>query len=63
MQNLFIYGKGVNHHHIKSLKGDPKGLTGVMKAKNRKQIQVCRVSHEKIHKGQYEGLNLKDQHK
>ncbi len=35
-----------------------KGFTATMKAMNRKQIPVCRVCHDKIHNGLYDGLKL-----
>ena len=48
----------VEMHHVKSLGG--KGFTATMKAMNRKQIPVCRVCHDKIHSGLYDGLKLND---
>jgi len=51
------------HHvrHIRKMDGTaPKGFTRVMQALNRKQIPVCKACHEKIHRGQYDGLSLKD---
>jgi len=45
----------VEMHHVK-----PKGFTATMKAMNRKQIPVCRVCHDKIHNGLYDGLKLND---
>jgi len=50
----------VEMHHVKSLRGNPKGFTATMKAMNRKQIPVCKVCHDKIHKGLYDGLKLND---
>lgn len=51
------------HHvrHIRKMDGTaPKGFTRVMQALNRKQVPVCKTCHEKIHRGQYDGLSLKD---
>jgi hypothetical protein len=64
----------VEMHHVKSLGGKPKarggfdpsgirpfgakGFTATMKAMNIKQIPVCRVCHDKIHNGLYDGLKL-----
>jgi len=50
----------VEMHHVKSLRGKPKGFTATMKVMNRKQIPVCRVCHDKIHNGLYDGLKLND---
>ena len=50
----------VEMHHIRSLRGKPKGFTNVMKAMNRKQVPVCKICHGKIHNGVYDGLSLKD---
>jgi len=47
-------------HHVRSLKGKPKGFTATMKAMNRKQIPVCRICHNKIHYGLYDGLRIND---
>lgn len=50
----------VEMHHIKHLRKnkskDP--LTQTMQRINRKQIPVCQVCHNKIHKGQYSGPKL-----
>jgi len=39
---------------------EPKGFTRVMAALNRKQVPVCKACHERIHRGEYDSLNLKD---
>ena len=36
-----------------------KGFTELMAKMNRKQIPVCVKCHQKIHKGEYDGENLK----
>lgn len=55
--------ENVQMHHIKALKSEynkkVSGFTKVMIAMNRKQIPVCQNCHIKIHKGLYDGLNLK----
>lgn len=51
------------HHvrHIRKMDGAaPKGFTRVMQALNRKQVPVCKTCHTKIHRGEYDGLSLKD---
>lgn len=51
------------HHvrHIRKMDGnEPRGFTRVMMALNRKQVPVCKACHEKIHRGDYDGLGLKD---
>jgi hypothetical protein len=39
---------------------EPKGFTRVMAALNRKQVPVCKACHERIHRGEYDGLSLKE---
>lgn len=51
------------HHvrHIRKMDGEaPKGFTRVMQALNRKQVPVCKACHTRIHRGEYDGLSLKD---
>lgn len=54
----------IEMHHVKHLRKniDPnqKGFTKLMSNLNRKQIPVCRTCHLKIHKGEYNGIALKD---
>ncbi len=54
----------VQMHHVRHIRkmdgGVPKGFTRVMAALNRKQVPVCKTCHEKIHRGEYDGLRLKD---
>lgn len=54
----------VQMHHVRHIRkmdgGEPKGFTRVMAALNRKQVPVCKACHERIHRGEYDGLSLKD---
>ena len=54
----------VQMHHVRHIRkfdqGAPKGFTRVMAALNRKQVPVCKACHERIHRGEYDGLSLKD---
>jgi group II intron reverse transcriptase/maturase len=54
----------VQMHHVRHIRkmdgGAPKGFTRVMQALNRKQVPVCKACHERIHRGEYDGLSLKD---
>ncbi len=52
-------------HHVRHVsKGltsrNSKGFTRVMAVLNRKQVPVCASCHNKIHRGEYDGLSLKD---
>lgn len=49
-------------HHIKHIRKSNlklKGFALQMSKINRKQIPVCRSCHNKIHNGEYDGINLK----
>jgi group II intron reverse transcriptase/maturase len=48
------------HHvkHIRKLGKKVHGFTKAMRMLNRKQIPVCLTCHHKIHRGNYDGLNL-----
>lgn len=51
------------HHvrHIRKMDGHKtQGFTRVMGILNRKQVPVCSTCHKKIHRGEYDGLRLKD---
>jgi len=54
----------VQMHHVRHITkyedGAPRGFTRVMAALNRKQVPVCKACHERIHRGEYDGLSLKD---
>lgn len=50
-------------HHVKHIRKSNtklKGFHELMSKLNRKQIPVCLDCHNKIHKGLYNGLSLKD---
>jgi len=50
-------------HHVKHLRKDgvkPTGFLNLMSNLNRKQIPVCRSCHNKIHKGNYNGMAIRD---
>lgn len=48
-------------HHVNHIKkGKVSGFTGIMKALNRKTIPCCKKCHMKIHKGQYDGIRLRN---
>lgn len=53
----------IQMHHVKHLRKniDPKqnGFTNLMAKLNRKQIPVCITCHQKIHRGEYNGISLK----
>jgi group II intron reverse transcriptase/maturase len=57
-------GQTVMHHvrHVRKLsdKREPRGFNRILRALNRKQIPVCTKCHGKIHRGDYDGLKLKD---
>jgi group II intron reverse transcriptase/maturase len=51
------------HHvrHIRKMKGrKATGFKAIMSALNRKQIPACKLCHRKIHRGEYDGISLKD---
>lgn len=53
--------KDIQMHHVRHVRkadGKPKGFTRVMGLINRKQIPVCRECHGKIHRGEYDGMEL-----
>lgn len=51
----------VEMHHVKHIrKGKAKGFTQVLQAINRKQIPACRACHGKIHRGDYDGISIRD---
>jgi hypothetical protein len=54
----------VEMHHVRHIRkmGErkPTGFQAVMRALNRKQIPVCKGCHEKIHRGEYDGIRLQD---
>jgi hypothetical protein len=56
--------ENVDMHHVRHIRKmgakKPKGFLRVMRALNRKQIPVCEQCHQKIHKGEYDGIRLQD---
>jgi hypothetical protein len=54
----------VEMHHVRHIRkmGErkPTGFHAVMRVLNRKQIPVCKGCHEKIHRGEYDGIRLHD---
>ncbi|WNO04057.1 reverse transcriptase domain-containing protein [Rhodoferax mekongensis] len=55
---------GVQMHHIRHLRKGNKtitqGFNRIMSAINRKQVPLCRPCHGRVHRGEYDGLSLKD---
>lgn len=52
---------GVEYHHVKHIKiGKTEGFLQIMKQLNRRQIPVCKQCHTNIHRGEYNGMSLKD---
>lgn len=53
--------KQVESHHVRHVrKGNVIGFTKIMSNLNRKTIMCCKVCHQKIHKGLYDGISLSD---
>lgn len=55
--------ENLHMHHVRSIRtiGESvKGFTRLLAKINRKQIPVCFDCHQKIHKGEYDGLALSD---
>lgn len=51
----------VEMHHVKHVRKDKaKGFTQVLQALNRKQIPTCAECHRKIHRGEYDGISIRD---
>jgi len=54
----------VQMHHVRHIRKmgnkKPTGFTALMRAFNRKQMPVCEECHQKIHRGEYDGISLKD---
>jgi group II intron reverse transcriptase/maturase len=49
----------IEMYHLRSLKNsEPRSYIEQMRAMNRKQIPVCKNCHDKIHKGEYDGIAL-----
>lgn len=56
--------QNVEMHHVRHIRKmgvrRPTGFTAVMNALNRKQVPVCSECHDKIHRGEYDGIRLQD---
>ncbi len=57
--------QGIAMHHVRHVRKGltsrgSKGFTRVMAILNRKQVPVCTSCHNKIHRGEYDGLSPKD---
>jgi hypothetical protein len=54
----------VEMHHVRHIRkmghGKATGFKATMKALNRKQIPTCKSCHARIHRGEYDGISLKD---
>lgn len=51
-------------HHVRHIRKTgakpPTGFNAILQALNRKQLPVCKSCHQKIHRGQYDGMRLTD---
>jgi group II intron reverse transcriptase/maturase len=55
------HDKDVEYHHVRHIrKGKTTGFTQIMNQLNRKQIPVCKQCHRNIHKGNYDGMSLRE---
>jgi len=54
----------VEMHHVRHIRKTggkkPVGVNAILQMLNRKQIPVCKTCHQKIHRGDYDGLSLSD---
>lgn len=54
----------IQMHHVRHIRKmddkEPKGFTRVMAVLNRKQVPVCKACHERIHRGEYDSLTLRE---
>jgi len=54
----------VEMHHVRHIRKTggkkPVGVNAILQLMNRKQIPVCKTCHQKIHRGDYDGLGLSD---
>jgi group II intron reverse transcriptase/maturase len=54
----------VEMHHVRHIRKTggkkPVGVNAILQALNRKQIPVCSTCHQKIHRGEYDGMRLSD---
>ena len=49
-------------HHVRHIRKTgakpPTGFNAILQALNRKQLPVCKPCHQKIHRGEYDGMSL-----
>ena len=54
----------VEMHHVRHIRKTgakkPVGINAILQLMNRKQIPVCTRCHQKIHRGEYDGMRLSD---
>jgi group II intron reverse transcriptase/maturase len=54
----------VEMHHVRHIRKTggkkPAGINAILQMMNRKQIPVCTECHQKIHRGDYDGIRLSD---
>jgi hypothetical protein len=54
----------VEMHHVRHIRKTgakkPVGINAILQLMNRKQIPVCAECHQKIHRGDYDGIRLSD---
>ena len=54
----------VEMHHVRHIRKmgqeKPGGINALLRSLNRKQLPVCAPCHQKIHRGEYDGLRLSD---
>jgi hypothetical protein len=54
----------IEMHHVRHIRkmGQKRanGFKAIMQALNRKQVPVCRTCHQKVHRGEYDGIRLSD---
>jgi group II intron reverse transcriptase/maturase len=54
----------VEMHHVRHIRKTgarrPTGFNAILQALNRKQLPVCKSCHQKIHRGEYDGMRLTD---
>lgn len=50
------------HHvkHVRKMNERTEGFTKLMSLLNRKQVPLCKNCHQKVHRGEYDSISLKD---
>jgi len=58
------YAGRTEMHHVRYIRktGERRagGINALLRSLNRKQLPVCAICHQKIHRGDYDGLRLRD---